>query len=574
MKNNVYFPKFLKKVFFDSKKDNTIIDFFVEISYYNNDRFSTLSTESGLISNIFKEMYDCTKNVKTPDIQKCYEIYNTIRFHRLDFRITEDVYGDDIYGKDALEIYKFFRYDNDEGSDIINQYYDKWTHINNQNIIERETEINSLIDDIYNTILNHEKITKNFNKIEDENIKTEIIKYSKKYIRYIFETTNLSSYDIAFFLLVLQMDFYFFCRCFKKFEKKSTSKIHQDYANKIIVVAGDYHISNYKRFLIDNLNYKLLYSKNIYEIEYVFDHDFIANKKCLDISDLPQPLFMYTNISKYKKPEENSNQFVQSNINLISLPYKINNSKSNNYDIIENNESKNLSIIIDLIKKFHHRIDIIRDFIKKNVSDYDLLNRYTNGINPLIYATGKSYNNVIKLLLDFNVNVNIKANNHFTPLMISCYFDNYEGAKILIENGAFVNVQNAYGYTPLVYSIMNYNKNIIKLLLDNGASVNIMRSSINPVIEQIWKLGPIKKILEMKDFLKLNSKEFSDNLKTHEQFYFPDEYLDINNDKPIDFLVGPMSLYVLYNGEKMFYLFGDYHAYWTDLDCKLTNLKS
>jgi hypothetical protein len=103
-----------------------------------------------------------------------------------------------------------------------------------------------------------------------------------------------------------------------------------------------------------------------------------------------------------------------------------------------------------------------------------------NGDTPLIMAAYNCYDNnhveVVKLLLNKGANVNLKGWGVTTPLMAAITpNNNTEVVKVLLEKGADVHVKTETGYTPLMMAAkpaLKENVDVVKLLLDKGADIN------------------------------------------------------------------------------------------------------
>ena len=100
------------------------------------------------------------------------------------------------------------------------------------------------------------------------------------------------------------------------------------------------------------------------------------------------------------------------------------------------------------------------------------------GCGPNIHeATWTGNIELIKQLIDSNIDVNVKRDRGETPLHIAAIFSRYEIAKLLISKGAYVNAMNDDGFTPLheaAYSFTGGSGPIrtIELLISKGADVN------------------------------------------------------------------------------------------------------
>jgi len=89
---------------------------------------------------------------------------------------------------------------------------------------------------------------------------------------------SMSHRDITILLFLPVMDIYLLTRVFKKFDNSmrvNKSGIHQDYANKVIIVAGFRHIENYISVLL-NLNYKITFQSSIDE-----------KSQCVNVKNIP-----------------------------------------------------------------------------------------------------------------------------------------------------------------------------------------------------------------------------------------------------------------------------------------------
>ena len=105
------------------------------------------------------------------------------------------------------------------------------------------------------------------------------------------------------------------------------------------------------------------------------------------------------------------------------------------------------------------------------------------GCGPNIHEAAWTGNiELIKQLIDSDIDVNVKRNRGETPLHIAARFSYYEVAKLLISNGADVNVRNDFGLTPLheaaySFTIGGQKISTIKLLFLKGADVNAKSNS-------------------------------------------------------------------------------------------------
>jgi ankyrin repeat protein len=87
-------------------------------------------------------------------------------------------------------------------------------------------------------------------------------------------------------------------------------------------------------------------------------------------------------------------------------------------------------------------------------------------------AIYKRYPDVIKLLLEKNIDVNFADRYGTTPLMKASREEHYEIAKMLLEHGADVNAENKKGETPLILAAKDGSTKTVQLFLENKANPN------------------------------------------------------------------------------------------------------
>ena len=127
---------------------------------------------------------------------------------------------------------------------------------------------------------------------------------------------------------------------------------------------------------------------------------------------------------------------------------------------------------------------------KINVQNY-------GGESPLILAAQHRQDEIIKFLLNNEVDVKLKTKNNDTALTEACsYGASEEIIKSLILLGSEVNGQDSEGSTPLLLACSNKNPKTetISILLKNGADVTI---------QNMTKDTALGKACEVIDFLNL-----------------------------------------------------------------------
>ena len=96
-------------------------------------------------------------------------------------------------------------------------------------------------------------------------------------------------------------------------------------------------------------------------------------------------------------------------------------------------------------------------------------------VTPLCWSVEKGSENFISLLLEHNADLNIQNKDGYTPLHRLVLRNDENLVRLSLEHNvnADVNIQDNNGYTALHLAVMNGTVNIIRLLLEHKADVNI-----------------------------------------------------------------------------------------------------
>ena len=97
----------------------------------------------------------------------------------------------------------------------------------------------------------------------------------------------------------------------------------------------------------------------------------------------------------------------------------------------------------------------------------------------------RQYAEIVSLLLANGADINAKAPNGETPLLVSLQFDCSDMAKLLIAKGADVNAKDNQGTTPLFSATLGNDKDMENLLMAKGAKVDIFTASAMGDIERV-----------------------------------------------------------------------------------------
>lgn len=113
--------------------------------------------------------------------------------------------------------------------------------------------------------------------------------------------------------------------------------------------------------------------------------------------------------------------------------------------------------------------------------------------NPLFDAAWQGDVDVVTCLLDGGADINIKANDDWTPLHGATENQEPETLRLLVERGANLNVQTEYGQsTPLMIALdqllwqsdadKEIAAEIVRILLDSGADVETFKDRTGQTI--------------------------------------------------------------------------------------------
>ncbi|PIK60415.1 putative ankyrin repeat and KH domain-containing protein mask [Apostichopus japonicus] len=117
---------------------------------------------------------------------------------------------------------------------------------------------------------------------------------------------------------------------------------------------------------------------------------------------------------------------------------------------------------------------------------------------PLMEAASAGHVDIVKLLLEYEADVNAQSSAGNTPLMYACSGGHEEIVKILLDNGAKIEDHNENGHTPLMEAASSGHVAIAKILLERGAGINTHSTEFK---ESALTLACYKGHLEMVKFL-------------------------------------------------------------------------
>ena len=115
--------------------------------------------------------------------------------------------------------------------------------------------------------------------------------------------------------------------------------------------------------------------------------------------------------------------------------------------------------------------DCVRQHLADGTEFAELDKANFEGWTPLMYAAYVGHDNIVNLLLEYNVNVNARtAKLGATSLMLAASCGNESIVYFLLQNGAKIDAQDNRGWTGLHYATFQGHQNVVKLLLESGAN--------------------------------------------------------------------------------------------------------
>lgn len=100
------------------------------------------------------------------------------------------------------------------------------------------------------------------------------------------------------------------------------------------------------------------------------------------------------------------------------------------------------------------------------------------------WAAEKSHDKALGIFIEAGVDVNLRNQFGWTPLMVTTFLGSEESATLLITHGANVSVCDNRGYTPLHWAAQRGYAKVADLLLQRGAYPNVKsKKGLTPLIQ-------------------------------------------------------------------------------------------
>jgi hypothetical protein len=115
---------------------------------------------------------------------------------------------------------------------------------------------------------------------------------------------------------------------------------------------------------------------------------------------------------------------------------------------------------------------IVREFLKSDSKKVAVNKINRGGWTPLMYAAYVGHDTIVTLLLENQVNVDVRTSNKAaTALMLAASCGNEAVVYFLLSSGADINAMDKNGYTALFYAVLQGHQNIVKMLIDSNADM-------------------------------------------------------------------------------------------------------
>jgi ankyrin repeat protein len=87
----------------------------------------------------------------------------------------------------------------------------------------------------------------------------------------------------------------------------------------------------------------------------------------------------------------------------------------------------------------------------------------------LIKSVDDNNQNAVQIFLSCGVDLEVRDDRNWTPLMVSAFNGNLDFAKLLIKCGARISTRDKNGYTPLHWAAYNGHVDVLKFLIEKGS---------------------------------------------------------------------------------------------------------
>ena len=138
----------------------------------------------------------------------------------------------------------------------------------------------------------------------------------------------------------------------------------------------------------------------------------------------------------------------------------------------------------------------------ENGADTEIKNNF-NQNTALLNACERRNIEGVKVLLEYNANINVQDEFKKTPLILACDANSYDMVKILLEHNADINLSDHRKETPLMYAVDERNTKIVELLLKYKPDLTLKNESGKTALDIAYNRNNYVK--EITDLIKESS---------------------------------------------------------------------
>ncbi len=144
-----------------------------------------------------------------------------------------------------------------------------------------------------------------------------------------------------------------------------------------------------------------------------------------------------------------------------------------------------------MLAAMHGKVEIAKILLENGAST----TAQKDALSSLDQAIFKEQPQIVRLLLEYGVNIEEKDINGETHLMDAAALGEFKITKIFLDYGANINAQNNQGCTALMEACSERKAKIVKLLLERGASTKISDINGKTVLQYAADFPEILKLL-------------------------------------------------------------------------------
>lgn len=97
---------------------------------------------------------------------------------------------------------------------------------------------------------------------------------------------------------------------------------------------------------------------------------------------------------------------------------------------------------------------------------------YEFSAQGLLKSIEDNNHNAVQVFLSCGVDLEIRDDRNWTPLMVAAFNGNLDFTKLLVQCGARIETRDKNGYTPLHWAAYNGHVDVLKFLIDKGSEAN------------------------------------------------------------------------------------------------------